>query len=133
MTKFFKFLESLRTENNTSLIETIQQGFSACFEAQSEADLTWEERRDMRRWVDKELRKPGLNPIKYPLNVALPEKKPIPAKPKPQRKGKYSSDPKAREMWLNTIKLYKNKYNWNFVERKFRENFYKKYGKYPSP
>jgi hypothetical protein len=107
MQKFHTFLESLKTDNNDSLIESIHWGYFVCAEAQSEADLTWKERNEMRRWLDKELRKPGINELKYPLDVAIPERNAyIPPKGKPRRKPKYGDTPRNKELWQKAKDAY---------------------------
>ena len=97
MHEFQNFLESLRTENNSSLIEHIHQGFCACFEVNSEADLTWEERRDLNKWRREQEAKPLSTMFsKYWVNK---EKTPAPENDfiirendTPRRKPRYADD-----------------------------------------
>ena len=104
MHKFTAFLESLRTENNSSLIETIHSGFSACFEAESEADLTREEWLDMKRWSREQKKKlPKHLSLKYPYKA--PESEPyIPRKTK--RQPRYSNSPDAEGIKRNLIREF---------------------------
>lgn len=93
---FQNFLESLRTESNGSLIEHIHQGFCACFEVESEADLTWEERKDLNKWRREQEAKPLSTMFsKYWVNKQdpAPEKDfTIPKNASPRRKPRYADN-----------------------------------------
>ena len=99
MHKFHHFLESLKSETNQSLIESIHRGFSVCFE-DNEDEITWEDR----KWIREQLRKPGIS-FKYPIDI--PERQVyIPPKGKPRRKARYSEDPRKKKLWLQAKMAY---------------------------
>lgn len=106
MKRFHAFIESLKTENNSSLIESIQQGYTACFEANGEEDLTREEwikyKRDQRESLNKP---PGTLSLTGPYPKVI---RPLPNQENPiyHRQTRYTNNPEISKIRRNLIAKY---------------------------
>lgn len=105
MKKFHSFLESLKTEDNNTLIESIHLGFSACFEVESESELTRDEWINLQRWRRAEQSKPPRTlSLKYPYEIPTePRKTPegnayVPMSKKMPKKPRYYASPEASKI-----------------------------------
>lgn len=120
---FHSFIESLKTENNSSLIETIQQGYIACFEANGEDDLTPEEWRQYKRDQRESLNKPpGTLSLTGPYPKIL---RPLPNQEDPihrnrDRQIRYANDPEISRIRRKLIAEFGG---YNAIKKKGRDGW----------
>jgi hypothetical protein len=136
---FHTFLESLKNENNSTLIESIHLGFSACFEVESESELTRDEWIDLQKWRRAEQRKPPRTlSLKYPYEVpSEPRKDPegnayVPMSKKMPKKPRYYASPEASKIKRDLLKELggydeiqkKGKFGWIDFQKALNKKLY---------
>jgi len=129
MNRFHAFLESLKTKDNSSLIESIQQGYTACFEAFDEDDLTREEwikyKRDQSEIINKP---PGTLSLTGPYPKVI---RPLPNQENPiyHRQTRYAKNPEISKIRRNLIAKYggfDKIHNWQIFQAELNRELKRK-------